>query len=165
MKQRNAVASILPFLSVADPGFPQGKIENCYCRKLHENKQNWTEGVRILTRLIRNCISRNVHVQEQHVKRKTREKLQRICILKAPRSHFRYVDRIGNGINVVFGIVGNSLSLLTLCRKNMLKNVSTTYFIGLGEQLYGYICFIETHFVLNKFLLNSVADPGFSHTV
>ena len=62
---------------------------------------------------------------------------------------------------MVFGIVGNSLSLLTLCRKNMLKNVSTTFFIGLGEYLCGYICFIKTHFVLNKFLLNSVADPGF----
>ena len=43
----------------------------------------------------------------------------------------------------------------------MLKNVSTTYFIGLGEYLCGYICFIETHFVLNKSMLNSVADPGF----
>ena len=84
-----------------------------------------------------------------------------VCYCLQNRSHFRYVDRIGNGINVVFGIVGNSLSLLTLCRKNMLKNVSTTYFIGLGEYLCGYTCFIETHFVLNKSMLNSVADLGF----
>ena len=45
----------------------------------------------------------------------------------------RYVDKVGNGLNVVCGVVGNSLSLLTLCRKNMLKNVSTVYFIGLGK--------------------------------
>ncbi len=43
------------------------------------------------------------------------------------------MDLIGNGVNVFGGIIGNVLTLLALCRPNMLKNVSTVYFIALGE--------------------------------
>ncbi len=48
----------------------------------------------------------------------------------------RYVGSVGVVVNLLLGVVGNSLCLLTLCRRNMLKNVSTIYFIALGRLLF-----------------------------
>ncbi len=48
----------------------------------------------------------------------------------------RYVGIVGFLVNFTLGTIGNSLCLVTLTRKNMLKNVSTIYFIGLGEFFY-----------------------------